>query len=195
MDSPAESLLRFSECRRNAVLCLFKLLIRFAKPPRCYLIPPAMTPTKTPAAATTLTETVPATNTPGLAPSLVERLAQLLRGYPNRVKEVAFLRHGYGSRIPHFRHALGTIVVSFACPHAQSASVRLSPAASAGPAGAGRYFLRAAHRLPVEGAERHRDLFVQHGPQPLSSVGAGGRICPALERGPARLRRLNRTRF
>jgi len=37
-----------------------------------------MTPTKTPAAATTLTETVPATNTLGLAPSLVERLAQLL---------------------------------------------------------------------------------------------------------------------
>ena len=28
----------------------------------------------------------------------------------------------------------------------------------------------------MAGAERHRDLFVPHGPQPLSSVGAGGRF-------------------
>ena len=26
----------------------------------------------------------------------------VLRGYPNRIKEVVFLRYGYGSRIPHF---------------------------------------------------------------------------------------------
>ena len=46
-----------------------------------------------------------------------------LGGYPNRVKEVAFLRCGSGSRIPHYRHAIRAVVASFARPHAQRATV------------------------------------------------------------------------
>ena len=111
-----------------------------------------------------------------------------LRGYPNRLMIVVLLGDGNASRIPHYRHALGAAPAAPARSHAESAPVGLPPAAGSRPAGTGWHFLRAAHRLPMEGAERNGHLLQQHGPRPLPAVGSGGRVCPPLGRGAARLR-------
>ena len=113
--------------------------------------------------------------------------ANVVRAYPNRLKEVVFLGHGYDARISHFGHALGTALAQAACPCPEGAPVGLPQTARARPAGARRYFLCAAHGLPVESAERDGHLLGLHGPRPVPGVGAGRRLRPALGRSPARL--------
>lgn len=61
--------------------------------------------------------------------------------------------------------------------------------------GDGRDPVRAAHRMTVERAFRHRDPLLVLGPSPVPGVDAGRGVRGVLARGPAGLRRSDRDRL
>src|ERR1700736_4935665 len=70
------------------------------------------------------------------------------------------------------------MVAARTCEHAP---FRRRQTAHPGPGVHGWHFLRAPHRLPVEGPERHPLLPQLHGARPLPGVGAGGRLLRDVE--------------
>jgi hypothetical protein len=100
---------------------------------------------------------------------------------------------GSGRRLAAAGRALGEDGAAAAAT--AEAPAGLPQPARAGPGGDGRDLLRAAHRLPVERAERDRHLLVVLGPPPLRGVGRGRRVPGVLAAGPAGLRRGRRHRL
>src|SRR6266540_2116070 len=99
---------------------------------------------------------------------------------------------GQGRRLANARLAVGADRAAAA--GAAAAPVGLPQPAGARPGRDGRDPVRAQDGLPVERAQRDRDLLLELGAPPLPGVARGGRVRGAVAARPARLRRAGRDR-